>query len=189
METKRAFQSRAPDGACVPSSEAVGPTILIAEDDAGFRTLLGSALRRDGYRVIEVDSGIPMLHRLQQAIDGGVKAPALVIADERMPGMRGLEAFKRARAKGWSGPLVLITAFGNDESLFEASRVGATLIRKPFDVDDLRTVARFLMARPAKGSRSRTCSLCGSSARVRWMGDSLALALCVRCRRVRGFRW
>lgn len=147
MATKRVFQRRATGGAGTPGSDAFAPTILIAEDDAGFRTLLGSALRRDGYRVLEVDAGIPMLRRLQRAIDRDLEVPALVIADERMPGMRGLEAFRRARAKGWSGPLVLITAFADDEMVLEAWRLGVTLIRKPFDVEDLSMAARFLTAR------------------------------------------
>lgn len=153
MSTKEGFRSRAMGGAGTPRSDGAGSTILIAEDDASFRTLLGSALRRDGYRVIEVGAGMPMLHRLQRAMDWDVEAPALVIADERMPGMRGLEAFERARARGWSGPLVLITAFGDEATLFEAWRVGATLIRKPFDVEDLRMVVRFLTARPPRGGR------------------------------------
>lgn len=153
METKQAFQSPATGGAGMPRSDAPGPTILIADDDASFRTLLGSALRRDGYRVIEVGAAMPMLHRLQRAMASDVEAPALVIADERMPGMRGLEAFERARARGWGGPLVLITAFGDEATMFEAWRVGATLIRKPFDVDDLRMVAQFLTARPLRGGR------------------------------------
>ncbi len=126
--------------------------ILLAEDDDHMRRLMSVALRSDGYVVVEVSNGEAFLEaarRFHEERD----PPALVVSDIRMPGMSGLEVVRRLRAWGWTVPIVLVTAFGDDDTLDAASRDGATAVfSKPFDLDDLRTAAvHFLAAgvRPA----------------------------------------
>jgi DNA-binding NtrC family response regulator len=85
----------------------------------------------------------------------------LVISDERMPGMAGLEVLDALRRAGWPTPFILITGFGDQATHASARRLGASAVfDKPFDLDDLRkTVLQLLvpddppLGRPAPSSR------------------------------------
>ncbi len=118
--------------------------ILIAEDDDEMRRLLVRALSRDGYEVVAVAAGQPLLHALTSG--AGPRQFALVISDLRMPGMSGLEVVRELRARGSRLPVLLMTAFGGEDTLIEARKLEVTAVfAKPFDVDDLRTaVLHFL---------------------------------------------
>lgn len=59
-----------------------------------------------------------------------------------MPGKSGLEVLAGLRQSDWSTPVILITAFGDEWTHAEAQRLGATSIDKPFDLHDLRLLAR-----------------------------------------------
>lgn len=52
---------------------------------------------------------------------------------------------------GWTIPVVLITAFGDEETLARAAELDATVVfAKPFDGDDLRTVVTIFLPRAHK---------------------------------------
>ncbi len=121
------------------------PRVLIAEDDEDLLRLAAFHLRRDGYRVTGVRRGSELLADLEASHE--LDPPALVISDHRMPGMTGFEALARVRDWGWTLPLVLITAFGDEELERRARRLGVTLMSKPFDMDDLRTLVGYLAPR------------------------------------------
>ncbi|HOP76008.1 MAG TPA: sigma-54 dependent transcriptional regulator [Thermogutta sp.] len=66
--------------------------------------------------------------------------PDVVVMDVRLPGMTGLDAMQELKKKGWEGPVVVITAYGDVEVAVEAVRQGAfEYLTKPFD---LKVVAR-----------------------------------------------
>lgn len=163
-------------------------SILVAEDDHDFRALLVCALRREGYHVTPVEAGAPLVDALHRALDSGADVPSLVVSDDRMPGMRGLHAFRHARHQGWTAPLVLITAFGDDELVAEAAEASVVVMDKPFEMGDLRMVARFLTTPSSRTPDMRVCRACGRLAWARWVADSVVLVLCMKCREVRGFR-
>lgn len=164
------------------------PHILLAEDDDDFRALLSFVLRNDGYRVTDVAGGMALLDALLRSFDKGNEPVSLVISDERMPGIRGLEVLMHAREYGLTAPLVLITAFGDDELIASAAEAGVVVIRKPFEIADLRIVARFLTTPNGRPPGVRVCLACGRPACARWVGDSV-LVLCLQCRELRGFRF
>jgi len=115
--------------------------VLLAEDDPYMRQLLASALRKDGYEVIEAKDGIECLGCMQSWVfdHAAPTLPDIIISDIRMPGWSGLEILQIARAKDPCVPVILITAFGAREIHNEAWRLGAAAVfDKPFDVDDLR---------------------------------------------------
>lgn len=130
--------------------QAYRPRVLLAEDDEGFRRLLATALEGDGYSVIALSNGAALLAAFQ-AVFRGEEPPALVIADERMPGVRGLAALQQARDWGWTLPLVLITAFGDHDLHAQAERAGIRILNKPFPLEELRALVRALA--PRYGSR------------------------------------
>ncbi len=119
--------------------------IFLAEDDDEMRLLLYEALVYDGYDVVDLSSGRELFNLLQRATELRIE-PDIVVSDIRMPGMTGLEILKRIREQGSKTPVVLITAFGDEETLNAASRLGATAVfNKPFDIDDLRIAVAYFV--------------------------------------------
>jgi CheY-like chemotaxis protein len=119
-----------------------GRRILLAEDDTQFRSLLATALRRDGHQVVEASDGFELVHWLATGTRSGAPLPFdLVISDIRMPGWSGMEVLAAMKRLGRVPPFLLITAFGDDQVEREARDLGAiATLSKPFDIDDLRAV-------------------------------------------------
>ncbi len=118
------------------------PTVLVAEDDPGFRALIAERLRLEGFDVVEVEDGRRLLALLEanlSSVDGdGVDA---VVCDHRMPMMSGLKALRYLR--GWDRvvPFILITGFCDDEVRRTATAWGAAgILSKPFELDALVTM-------------------------------------------------
>lgn len=124
-----------------------GRRVLLAEDDAPMRRLLALALSADGFEVIEAATGGELMDRVVDLVfnrppDG--KGVDLIISDVRMPVVSGLHVVTRLRQLDKVTPVILITAFGDEETHGEAERLGARVFDKPFDLDDLRLAARHL---------------------------------------------
>ena len=66
------------------------PRILIVDDDAGQRSLLHSFLKSQGFETMPVESGARALEVLR------TQPFSMMISDVRMPGMSGLETWRRA---------------------------------------------------------------------------------------------
>jgi DNA-binding response OmpR family regulator len=112
--------------------------LLLAEDDLEMQDMVAGALRDDGYDVVTVRDGGELLSRLAPSGET-TEAYDLVISDIRMPvcsGLTMLEGLRRARS---TMPVILMTAFGDDEVRKEVEAHGGVLFDKPFDIDDLRT--------------------------------------------------
>lgn len=116
--------------------------VLLAEDDPDMRQLLARALRADGHTVVELRDGAELLQVLHATLRQGTEhGVAAIVSDVRMPACSGLEVLKDLRSLSAELPVVLITAFGSAQTHAAARALGAvTVLDKPFDVDDLRTV-------------------------------------------------
>jgi FixJ family two-component response regulator len=67
--------------------------------------------------------------------------PDVIISDVRMPGLTGMQLLEKVRERGWSTPVVLISAFGDDISRSRADTLGAAaFLDKPIDVGRLQQV-------------------------------------------------
>jgi two-component system response regulator (stage 0 sporulation protein F) len=121
--------------------------VLLAEDQPEMRSLVRSALVRDGYEVIEAEDGPSVIHALISGLLAEqARAPDLIITDVRMPGFTGLEVLARLRREDWATPVILITAFGDEALHAEAARLGAArVLDKPFELDELRAAVRGLL--------------------------------------------
>lgn len=116
--------------------------ILVVEDDALFRSLLVDILEDEGYELVEKEDGKSALMALQrQTFD-------LVLSDLRLPGLSGLELFRRAQAEGCVPPFLLLTAFGTVEEAVAAIKEGvADFLTKPLkDPESLRQLVRKTLA-------------------------------------------
>jgi len=123
--------------------------VLLAEDDTELRTLLATCLRQDGYCVVEAKDGDELLQEIGDGLLAAYSVrPDLIVSDIRMPGRSGIDVLAGLRDAAWETPVVLVTAFGDEETHARAKALGATaILDKPFDVDDLRTVVLLHLSR------------------------------------------
>jgi DNA-binding NtrC family response regulator len=112
--------------------------ILVIEDDTTFRSFLLTVLRGEGYEVREAangETGLSILRR--ENFD-------LVISDLKMPGISGLDLYRRLRSETVPPPFILLTAFGTIEEAVSAMKEGiADFLTKPLkDPETLRIIVR-----------------------------------------------
>ena len=121
--------------------------ILLAEDSEELGDLMEQALERDGHKVVRVEDGFELGDYLSLTREKRwpVPVPDLLITDLRMPGRSGLQALHAARKAGLSFPALLVTAFPDHEVGAQAEALGAKLIPKPLDLDELRGAVRALL--------------------------------------------
>lgn len=115
--------------------------ILLAEDDDEMRALLTLALARAGYAVVALEDGFELADyvALTQVCGGPLLPPDVILSDVRMPGRTGLEVLAQAHAAGLSCPVILLSAFADDETRTEARRLGVcAVLDKPVDLEVLR---------------------------------------------------
>jgi DNA-binding response OmpR family regulator len=112
-------------------------TLLIVDDDADNRYVLGRRLEAEGWVVRQAESGERALEAVRS---GGVD---LVLLDLTMPGLSGLEVLKALRTtrSATELPVIMVTASVDSEDVVEALGQGANdYVTKPIDFDV--TVAR-----------------------------------------------
>ncbi len=124
-----------------PLTPGLHPVALVADDDDDMRALVASALRLDGYAVIEARNGSEAL----RLVGNPPMTPDIIVTDIRMPDLGGIALLAGLRDAGWMTPIVVISAFVTDQVRFVADQFGADAIfSKPVDLDDLRTVVMLL---------------------------------------------
>ena len=96
------------------------PRIALADDQALVRAGLRALLERQGIDIaFEAEDGAALL-------DGLAGTPVdVVLSDIRMPGIDGIEALLRLRARGDLTPVLLLTTFDDSDLLLRATDVGA----------------------------------------------------------------
>ena len=113
----------------------IGRRVLVAEDEPAMREVLASVLRERGYQVATVSSGTALNDLLGRV---GTTSFDLILSDVRMPGASGLDVVDRLREAGDATPVVIVTAFPQDEVVQHARRLEVRLLPKPFELDTLR---------------------------------------------------
>jgi DNA-binding response OmpR family regulator len=117
------------------------PLVLLGEDDAQMRALVAEALRCEGFEVDAVEDGRRVLECMA-ASSAGTRPYDLVISDVRMPAFDGFALVGYLREQLRSPPVILMTAFGDDDCSARAAQLGVTMFYKPFKLAHLRAVAR-----------------------------------------------
>ncbi|QDT11554.1 hybrid sensor histidine kinase/response regulator [Planctomycetes bacterium K23_9] len=114
----------------------VGRPVLIVDDRDDIRTSVQLLLESQGIRTIGVESGEEALVSVKSQRFG------LVFLDQQMPGLSGLETYRRMRASGDDTPVCFMTGFAATSELEAVNRLDATttLVRKPLGLDELKTV-------------------------------------------------
>jgi DNA-binding response OmpR family regulator len=107
--------------------------VLVVDDDEEMRNLLRRSLEFDGHHVTERDRGSQVLRTLRDSTFD------LVILDNLMPGLNGLELLPTLRREFPAVPILLVTAFGGRQTASSALRLGAaSYLEKPFRLGQLR---------------------------------------------------
>jgi CheY-like chemotaxis protein len=113
--------------------------VLVVEDDGEVRAMLVECLRMLGYTVTEAADGQAGLNRLQD------DKPDLLVVDFAMPGMNGIDVIAAARKMREDLPVILATGYADvDISGLAVKR--CTILRKPFQLDDLARTVRLGLA-------------------------------------------
>ena len=108
------------------------PLIAVVDDDASVREAIMSLMRALGFIAETFPSAEDFLK------SDGLQRISCLIADVRMPGMSGLELYRRLVASGRPIPTVLITAHSDDGVRGRALQAGIICyLTKPFREDDL----------------------------------------------------
>jgi len=93
-------------------------------------------LQLNGYVVHAVASGTELVETLASWILAETTEPPteLIVTDVRMPGVNGLSIVEGLRATGWTRPIVVISAFADDDMTRRLDRLeGVSFLPKPFD--------------------------------------------------------
>src|ERR1700730_6826592 len=119
--------------------------VLIVDDEAHIREMMRLTLEAAGYEVGEAADGEEGLARF-----GDGSAYDVVLLDQKMPGMDGLETLRRVLARTPDARVVMVTAFASVELAVDAMRLGATdFLRKPMTPEALRAaVAAAIASQP-----------------------------------------
>src|SRR5258708_33295735 len=115
--------------------------ILVVGDESDVEDLFRQQFRHDlracRFTMDFAQSGDGALQRISDA--AGVSL-ILILSDINMPGMSGLELLPRAKAARPNVPVIMITAYGDDNTKRKALEGGAeALLTKPIDFAALRS--------------------------------------------------
>lgn len=111
--------------------------VLIADDEPRIRKVITLLLKDEGYDVKTVENG-------QQAVEAVAEfLPDVVLLDQQMPLLTGVEALERIKQIRPEQVIVFVTAFGSISLAVDAVKKGAyDFIEKPFDNDKLLLTVR-----------------------------------------------
>jgi phosphoserine phosphatase RsbU/P len=157
--------------------------VLVADDEAVSRTIVGAMLKKAGYPVIYATDGEHAWRTLDSA-----DPPALALLDWEMPGLQGPDVVKRIRGKQAQTPtyVILLTSRDSSADIVEGLRAGADdYVTKPANEDEL-------IARVSVGARVVQLQA-ALAERVRSLEEALAnvkalqtlLPMCAYCKSIR----
>jgi CheY-like chemotaxis protein len=123
-------------------------SILVVDDEADVADLFRQQFRR------EVQQGQYVIHFAQSAeealskLDEGVEPELIVLlSDINMPGMDGLGLLRKVKEQRADLPVIMVTAYGDDERRRKAAEFGAReFVTKPVDFNLLKLQLQQLSA-------------------------------------------
>jgi len=119
--------------------------ILIIEDDAAILRGLKDNLEYESYEVLSAADGEEGYYLIKE------KKPDLIILDLMLPKMNGYELCRKVRNEGFTTPILMLTARGEEMDRVHGLDLGADdYVTKPFSVPELLARIRAIMRRIQK---------------------------------------
>lgn len=118
------------------------PRVLIVDDIASAREMLGALLSVENYETVYLDSGKAALEKLDQI------QPDVLLMDVMMPELDGFEVCRRIRSQDkWQHlPIILVTALDSNQDLARGIDAGADdFLHKPVNGIELRARVRSML--------------------------------------------
>lgn len=116
--------------------------LLLVEDEEDFANLLAKGLRERAYAVDIAADGPAALEK------AAVNFYDLVILDVMLPGINGYDVCRELRARGFTPPVLMLTAMDQPENRITGLDTGADdYLGKPFDFGELLARIRALLRR------------------------------------------
>jgi len=152
--------------------------VLVIDDDAMLAEVVARYLEREGFEVEVCGNGRDGLERALMVL------PDLVVLDLMLPGLHGLDVFRRLRRVA-PIPVVMLTARGSEEDCVAGLDLGADdYVPKPFSPRELTARVKAVLRRagagtvvPSTGSTLRAGSLAVDLLAHQATRDGAALAL------------
>lgn len=115
----------------IRSAEEERPTsVLVVDDDPGMTETMGDILSDAGFEVGIASDGYLAVEAVSE------KEYDIILMDIRMPGIDGVETFKRVKRISPQARVVMMTAFAVEDLIRESCEEGAyAVLYKPFDID------------------------------------------------------
>lgn len=116
--------------------------ILVIDDDAGTTTLVGIALKEEGYEVIALNDSAEAFNVILH------ENPDLILLDQMMPGLNGLSVLDGMRKDQTMAmiPVIFFTAVGDINTKVAAFEAGVKdYITKPVHQQELLLRVRTLI--------------------------------------------
>lgn len=118
------------------------PRIAVVDDEAGIRTTLEVALRREGFAVDLYADGLAAWQAFEAAL------PDVAVLDILLPRVDGLELLRRLRARSRELPILMLTSKGEEFDRVLGLEMGADdYLPKPFSLRELVARLRVLLRR------------------------------------------
>ena len=107
-------------------------TVLVVDDEASIVDAVSTALRYEGFDVVEAQTG-------RQALAEATRAePDLIVLDWMLPDVDGVEVGRRLRERGFKSAILFLTAKDAVEDKVHALRAGGDdYVTKPFSLAEL----------------------------------------------------
>ena len=151
------------------------PHILVVEDEEHLAIGIKYNLEAEGFTVTTAGNGQAAL-----AAVAATDAPVdLVVLDLMLPGMSGYAVCEAIREQGSEVPVVMLTARTLVEDRIRGFDAGTDVyLQKPFDLDELLSIVRNLLARRSRHGRTRPTAIDRPAAAERALpvDDEAALA-------------
>jgi CheY-like chemotaxis protein len=127
------------DGAAVSNGAR---RILIVDDDVDFGDMLATTMERLGYEVAVATDPRDAIATIEE----DAAAWDLILTDQNMPGLPGLEVIARVKRRRPELPCILCTGYGQNVTEAVALQAGASAyVRKPVDIAALERTLRDLL--------------------------------------------
>jgi DNA-binding response OmpR family regulator len=122
-------------------------TVVVIDDDESLRDTIGVLLEQEGFRAVLASDG-------RMGYENSIcEKPDLILVDQRLPGMSGIEICKQLRANKVKTPIIVLSALGDEVDKVLLLEIGADdYIVKPFGTRELMARIRALLRRSSPES-------------------------------------